>query len=195
MFRLSIGVLAVLLVAACAEKRMPLTSVAEVRPTGLGMQGEFVRQRGSQIVEVRTFMKRPKTEEELAQEDATTAEADTGGPVDTTNEIEFGGATCVLRGDRFAAEVTTPAGVRVPLYGYRSGALTLECAKDGFKPGIAVVETYNKTFAERRAGAAGGGLLGALFIELVNAASDETNDEFEYIFTPVFLEEVAAQSS
>ena len=193
--RLLGGLLAVLVLAACAEKRMPLTSVAEVQHNEPQVGDTTLMRRGSQIVEVRTFVRKLKSDEEVAKATFSTGEVEGPGQTRVTEEIEIAEATCILKGDRFAAEVVTPAGVRVPLYGYQSGALTLECSKDGFEPGIAVVEPYNKTFAERRQGAAGGGLLGALLIEIINAASDETNDEFEYWFTPVILEEIVAQSS
>jgi hypothetical protein len=168
---------------------MPLATIADVELAQTQSFADFAPQRGSQIVEVRTFVTKALSQEELAAAENSTGESDTSGVKPLTDEVEIGGATCVLRGDKFSAEIVTPAGVRVPLYGHRTGDLTLECAKEGFAPAVTVVSPYNKTFAERRANAASGGLLGALIIEVINAASDETNDVFEYPFTPVLMKE------
>ncbi len=174
---------------------MPLTSIADVQhDEGLTASG-FLPHHGSQIVEVRTFMKKDKSDDDVVEVAASTGEGEASGSGQTTNQVEVSGAECVLRGDRFAAEVVTPAGVRVPLFGYQTGELTLECSKDGFESGIAVVKIYNKTFAERNANAASGGLIGVLVIGLFNAVSDQSNDEFEYLDTPVVLEKIGEQDS
>lgn len=170
-------------VAACAPNRLPLTAVVEVEQANGQIGGDVYAdrrasgevvpsQRGSQIFEVRTVIEVVNSENK------------------STSESEIEGADCLLEGDGFSAKVVTPTGVRVPLYGYRTGELTLECSKDGYGPAIAIAETYNKTFAERQSGATSGGLLGVLIVSLINAASDETDDEFEYADEPVRLEKL-----
>ena len=175
--------------SACGTPPLPLADVAVIKAADGstdGMDIYAVRRaageqvpalRGNQIVEVRTYL--PKTND-FGQE---------------VPGQEIAGALCDVILDNHRAQVRTPGGVHVPLYGYQTAAFSVECQLDGFKKAIVVAQPFNQTIAQRRAaaGAAAGsaGLLGALVavvvVEGINAASDETNDEFRYALPPVLM--------
>lgn len=183
--------------AACAVPKLPLTDVAVIKApdgsadgmdiySGRRAAGETVPQlRGNQIIEVRTYL--PRID-------------------DFGNEVagqEIAGASCEAILDTHRATVRTPGGVHVPLYGYVTAPMSLECEMPGFGKSIVVAQPYNKTISDRRASTsaagAGGGLLGVLvatvIVEGINAASDETNDEFVYAVPPILMRKGAAAAT
>ena len=154
--RIAAALVVVTVVGACAAPRAPLSGITDVVGPGGAVGGDvyatlringvdYPEYRGSHVIEVRA--------------DDATKKSD-----DETREIM--GALCLLRGDVWHAEVQTPMGVRVPLYGHRSPSLSLECEADGFATIAEVVAPYNKSRRDRQdamsqAGAQGG-LVGAL---------------------------------
>lgn len=170
---LSLIVMAILL-AGCQTSQLPITNIATITPSldnaegvdvyaGKRKAGEVVPDfRGDQLVEVRSYgyeksqnSSRPK-------------------------KVEFSGATCSLEGTGFTGNVTTPAKVRVPIYGNASSELAVRCVADGREPVIQTARAYNKTKSDRFASGSSGGLLGVVFVAAVNAASDETKHVFLY---------------
>jgi hypothetical protein len=162
------------LLAACQTSQLPITNIATVTPSVTGAEGVDVYAgkrrageavpdfRGDQLVEVRSYgyeksenSSRPK-------------------------KVEFSGARCNLEGTGFMGNVTTPAKVRVPIYGNASSELAVRCVADGRQPVIQTARAYNKTKSDRLESGSNGGLLGVVFVAAVNAASDETKHVFLY---------------
>ena len=184
-----LAIACILLLSACGTPPMPLADVAVIKAADGATDGMDIYAmrraagervpalRGDQIVEVRTYL--PKIND-FGQE---------------VPGQEIAGALCDVVLDNHRAQVRTPGGVHVPLYGYQTAAFSVECQLDGFRKAIVVAQPFNQTIAQRRAaaGAAAGsaGLLGALVavvvVEGINAASDETNDEFRYAVPPVLM--------
>lgn len=78
-----------------------------------------IRASGDQVVTIRTF----------------------NGPLfPLADDREIKGASCTLRAPKFEATVTTPGGVRVPLFGRASPTLSVHCAKDGFDETITLMK-------------------------------------------------------
>ncbi|WP_413206463.1 hypothetical protein [Rhodospirillum sp. A1_3_36] len=146
---------------ACSTPKLPLASMEEVTYLP-GAKTPDSTVHGSEIIEVRTLAKKPENGDH------------------STSEIEVAGANCLVKSDHYTATLVTPAGLRVPLYGYQTPELSIECSKSGYNKTIAAWAPYNKTMMDRLNMAQGGGLLGVLVIAAYNAASDETNDEFQY---------------
>ena len=179
----------IILLSACAEKRLPLADVTVIKASDGSSDGMDIyaarrkagepvpAMRGNQIVEVRSFL--PRTN-------------DFGN--ETTGQ-ELVGARCDVSMGTHSASVMTPGGVHVPLYGKQSPEFSVRCVRNGFQPAVVVFRPYNKTVADRRAAAAAsgasGGLLGALLatvvVEGINAASDDSNDVFQYADRPILL--------
>ncbi|MEM7190206.1 MAG: hypothetical protein AAF439_11395 [Pseudomonadota bacterium] len=180
---------AIALLAGCAEPQLPLADVAVIKAVdgstdGMDIYaarrnaGESVpNQRGNQIVEVRTYL--PKTDD-FGQE---------------VPGQEISGALCEAILDNHRATVRTPGGIHVPLYGYVTAPFSVTCNMDGFQKSVGIFKPFNKTISDRRAATASagasGGLLGAVIavviVEGINAASDETNDEFIYGTAPILM--------
>jgi hypothetical protein len=160
LFALSLG--------ACATPKLPLTSMEEVTYLP-GAQIPDSKVRGSEILEVRTLAKKEENGDH------------------STSEVEVAGAKCLIKSDHYTATLITPAGLRVPLYGYQTPQLSIECVKEGYNKSVAGWAPYNKTMMDRLNTAQAGGLLGVLVIAAYNAASDETNDEFQYLNPKVLL--------
>ena len=169
------------LVAGCAAPRAPLKSVVSVTGPSGQVGGDVYESRratgedlppfkGDQVLEIRT--------------DDATKDRD-----DKTREII--GADCVVKGDIFSAKVTTPSGVRIPLYGHRSTELTVECTHPDYQPMIARLEPYNHSKHERQSAArAQPGLLGLAVGALVSGiyeatVNDVENDIFKYRQIPI----------
>lgn len=94
---------------------------------------------------------------------------------------EVVGAPCRLDSGVYKARFQTPANVVVPDYGPNSPALFVRCALPDGRAASATVNAFNLTAQQRGAGAAGGGILGAIIVGAVNAAvTDPNTDEFTY---------------
>ncbi len=95
-------------------------------------------------------------------------------------QTELTGVPCTLDSGVYKASFNTPANVVVPDYGPNSPALFVRC-ETGDQSGSATVNAYNFTSAQRHQSAAGTGVLGAIIIGAVAAAStDNEKDEFKY---------------
>jgi hypothetical protein len=142
------------------------------------VSGEAVpTMRGNQVVEIRTF---------------------TAKTNDFGNEVadqEVAGAECLVKAEDAEARIRTPGALHVPLYGYRSPDMTVQCIKPGFRDAVSTVNKYNLTQAQRaqsiNAAGAGAGLIGALVATAVNvavaAANDPTDDDYNYISPKLLL--------
>ncbi len=179
----------IILLSACAEKRLPLADVTVIKASDGSSDGMDIyaarrkagepvpAMRGNQIVEVRSFL--PRTN-------------DFGN--ETTGQ-ELVGAKCDVSMGTHSASVMTPGGVHVPLYGKQSPEFSVRCARNGFQPAMVVFRAYNKTVADRRAAAAASGASAGLLGEgpelstgrTINAASDDSNDVFQYADRPILL--------
>lgn len=168
--RTFMAIIAAGLVAACAAPGLEVSRVTDIRPTNKAAGVDVYAERrhkgekvpdftGDQLVDVRTY---------VTQEDS-----DFAGP-------EMAGAKCSVKARDYAAEVVTPARIRVPLYRAQSSPLSVSCEREGHQPKSIVVEVYNKTKSERYAASAGSGLAGLLVMAAINELSDETTHEFAY---------------
>jgi hypothetical protein len=111
---------------------------------------------GDQLVEVRTFQK-----------------SDQG-------EVEMAGATCSLSASGFSASMTSPAKVRVPLYRGQSSTLAVTCQKPGFQKGMVTVAPFDQTRQSRLASGGSGGLLGVVVVAAIDAAADNSKNDWRY---------------
>ena len=94
---------------------------------------------------------------------------------------ELVGTPCALDSGIYKAKFQTPANIVVPDYGPNSPALFVRCIHPDKRDASATVNAFNLTAQQRGAGAAGGGILGAIIVGAVNAAvTDPNKDEFAY---------------
>ncbi len=184
--RLILSFVLMFMLAGCAAKALPVTSISEIKPlTGARGIDVYALRRakgekvpdyaGEQLLEIRTY------------------EADENNFNGRGKEIA--GADCQIRTGTYSARVTTPAKLRVPIYRRQSPPISAKCSKAGYKPNTAVATVYNKTKRDRMAGASGAGALGVLTIALVNAASNEATHEFRYYPLLVTLQPIASTKS
>jgi hypothetical protein len=131
---------------------------------------------GNQAVEIRTVS--PVTDSE-----------------GSTKNVEFSDAQCVVVSDGAQVSVRSPGAVHAPLYGFQTPDMTVKCEKEGFDNGTAIIPTFNVTQQENLQIGSSAGLIGLLIMSGVNAASDETNDEYMYRFSPVVMKPSAAAPS
>lgn len=166
--------------AACAPKPLPLVQVVslEANDGSFGQDIYGKRRaagdpvpplRGNQVLNIRTYL------------------AETNDFGNEVRGTEMAGAECEVKTDGGSARVRTPGAVHVPLYGYRTPQLSVQCVQAGFADGIVTVGTFNKTHAETMAIAAQGGIIGVVLGAAVNAASDITNDDFYYVPPAVLM--------
>lgn len=173
---LSISLVAIIL-AGCA-KPLEVSSITEIKPQTAGAQGVDVYAgrrasgeavpafAGDQLLDIRSYKA-----------------TEGGGWGD-----EFAGAKCKVTARDFAADFSTPAKVRVPVYRAQSSPLAVQCEHDGMKPRMVEVGVYNKTTEERMSAAAGAGAIGILTMAVVNAASDTSTHDFAYPMVRVIME-------
>lgn len=181
MSRICVALAAAATVGACGPKLLPLADVQQLqaRDGSYGQDIYGVRRaagenvptmRGNQILEIRTFATETN---------------------DFGNEVagqELPGSECLVKAEDAATRIRTPGALHVPLYGYRSPDMTVQCIRPGFKDSIASVTKFNLTAAQNQQAianaAATGGIIGALVGVAVGAAvaaaNDPTNDEFNY---------------
>jgi hypothetical protein len=119
---------------------------------------------GDQLVEVRTYQK-----------------SDQG-------EVEMAGATCSLAATGFSATMTSPAKVRVPLYRNKSSTLAVPCQKPRFQKGMVKVAPFDETRRSRLASGSSGGLLGVVVVAAVDAAADNSKNDWRYPVARVVME-------
>lgn len=176
------------LLGACGPKLLPLADVQQLqsRDGAYGQDIYGVRRaagepvpamRGNQVVHIRTFTSRTN---------------------DFGNEVadkEMPGAECVVKAENSEARIRTPGALHVPLYGYRSPDMTVQCVKDGFQDAINTIGTFNLSAQQRQQAVAnagaGAGLIGLAVGLAVGAAiaasTDETQDVFNYASPKLFL--------
>lgn len=123
---------------------------------------------GDQLVEVRTFQNPGQ------------------------GEVEMAGASCSLEASGFTATMTSPAKVRVPLYRGQSSTLAVTCQKPGYQKRMITVAPIDATRQARLASGANGGILGAVIVAGIDAASDNTKNDWRYPVAKVVLEADAA---
>jgi len=164
-------VLATVFLSGCANKA-PIASIATVNPTDPGVSGIDVYAprrergekvpnfRGDQFVTVRTYEEDPEVLSNFGK--------------------ELLGSSCVLEGAGYSASVTTPAKVRVPIYGNESTDISVECNHSGYQKAIATKRSFDKTKSDRLSAGSSGGLIGVVFMAAVNAASDDKEHVFLY---------------
>jgi hypothetical protein len=119
---------------------------------------------GDQLVEVRTYQNSGQGEQEMA------------------------GAACSLEAAGFSATMTSPAKVRVPLYRGQSSTLAVTCQKRGFQKRMVTVAPYDATRSTRLASGANGGLIGAVIVAAVDAAADNSKNDWRYPVARVVME-------
>jgi hypothetical protein len=119
---------------------------------------------GDQLVEVRTFQNAGQ------------------------GEVEMAGATCTLAATGFSATMKSPAKVRVPLYRGQSSTLAVTCQMPGFQKRMITVAPFDATRSSRLASGAGGGLVGAVIVAAVDAAADNSKNDWRYPVARVVME-------
>jgi hypothetical protein len=170
MIRLFMAVAAVGLLAGCGAPGLEVARVTDIRPSnkaaGLDVYAERRRAgdkvpdfSGDQLVDVRSYRER----EESGYSDE-----------------EFAGAKCAVKARDYAADVVTPARIRVPLYRQESSPLSVSCQHPDYQPRSIVLDVYNKTKQDNYAAASGNGLVGLLVMAAINEMSDEKGHTFAY---------------
>lgn len=176
MARLTVGlVMGAMVLAGCATP-LEVSSISEIKPkngaAGIDVysprrqKGESVPEfAGDQLLDVRSY----KYE-------------------DGKGQVEFAGAECSVTGSEFAAEVVTPARLRVPLYRSQTSALSVSCTKDGLQKKSVVVEAYDVVRTERLSRGANAGLIGVALSAGADALADNTKNEWKYHAAKVVME-------
>ncbi len=108
---------------------------------------------------------------------------------------ELTGARCFVISEGFRATVKTPGQLRVPDYGKASRKATVECEKEGYRNGIKSVDTFDVEKAKRRAYGANNGLLGMVVVEVINAADNDENNEFDYRVAEVYMNRIGCDKT
>ena len=98
------------------------------------------------------------------------------------------GAACSLAATGFSATMTSPAKVRVPLYRSQSSTLAVTCQMPGFQKRMVTVAPFDATRASRLASGSGGGLIGAVVVAAVDAAADNSKNDWRYPVARVVME-------
>lgn len=179
---------AAVLVSACGPKLLPLSDVQQLqaRDGSYGQDiygfrraaGEDVpTMRGNQIVPIRTF---------------TVKTNDFGNEV---ADQEVADAECLVKAEDAEARIRTPGALHVPVYGYRSPDMTVQCIKPGYQDAVNLINKFNLTQQRKNQAvanaAASGGLIGALVgvavTAAISAANDPKNDDFNYRAPKLFL--------
>ncbi|WP_099824278.1 hypothetical protein [Oceaniglobus indicus] len=105
----------------------------------------------------------------------------TRGKGEKGGNTEISGLACTLDSGIYTARFQTPANVIVPNYGPNSPAVFVRCMHPDGRSGSTTVSPYNFTAAQRSNNAVGAGVLGALVVGAINAASiNPEKDEFKY---------------
>ena len=113
----------------------------------------------------------------------------------TPKKKEIAGARCNLQSDGYTAQVQTPGQVRVPNYGYASRLISVNCNAENHKTGYASVKAYDATKSSRLGAGASGGLIGVVAVEIINAADDVKNNEFEYSPAQVYMNRLGCENT
>lgn len=93
---------------------------------------------------------------------------------------EVTGPVCLIDSGVYRARFSTPANVVVPDYGANSPAIFVRCEAQGLF-GSTTVNAYNHTSRQRYAPALGTGVVGAIVIGAISAASrNEQLDDYKY---------------
>jgi hypothetical protein len=181
MSRLSLLSLLVVL-GGCATPGLEVASVTQIRPSAGGSGIDVYEQKrrpgssvpefaGDQLVEVRTYK---NTDE---------------------GQVELAGATCSLSATGYSASMRTPAKVRVPLYREHSSTLAVTCEMPGYQKRMVTVAPYDATRASRLASSGSGGLLGVVVVAVVDAAADNSKNDWRYPIARVLLEPKASEKT
>jgi hypothetical protein len=175
MYRPHLLLVLVVALGGCASPGLEVASVTEVR-SSTGSRGIDVYEpkrhagssvpefAGDQLVEVRTYK---NTDE---------------------GQIELAGATCSLSATGFSASMRTPAKVRVPLYREKSSTLAVTCEMPGYQRRMVTVAPYDATRASRLGSSGSGGLIGVLVVAAIDAAADNSKNDWRYPGARVLLE-------
>ena len=166
--------LVLVVLGGCAAPGLEVASVTQIRSsTGSGGIDVYEPKRragssvpefaGDQLVEVRTYKN-----------------ADEG-------EVEIAGATCSLSATGFSASMRTPAKVRVPLYREQSSTLAVTCEMPGYQKRMVTVSPYDATRASRLASSGSGGLIGVAVVAAIDAAADNSKNDWRYPIARVLL--------
>ncbi|MEM7749225.1 MAG: hypothetical protein AAF346_13325 [Pseudomonadota bacterium] len=175
----AITIFLLLSLAGCA-KPMDIASVTQIKPnTGSSSIDVYEPHRrrgqkgipdyaGDQFLEVRTY----------------TYKQDEG-------RVEIGNASCEISTAHYSAKMTTPARVRVPLYRGSSSILGVVCEKEGYRKKHASVAPIDIVRRQRFAHSTQGGLIGVAVVAVIDAASDNTKNEWRYPVARITLAPVS----
>ena len=105
-----------------------------------------------------------------------------------TNEGCVARVTCSLSATGFSASMRTPAKVRVPLYREQSSTLAVTCEMPGYQKRMVTVSPYDATRASRLASSGSGGLIGVAVVAAIDAAADNSKNDWRYPIARVLLE-------
>lgn len=182
-------VVVLLLLTGCV-KHQPIAELATIKPTEPGARGfdVFAARRdagekipmlkGIDVLTIRTYHHVPPKRRKGRFE-----------------RKEMVGAQCAIISEGFHATVKTPGQVRVPDYGKASRKATVECKKDGYRSGIKAVAVYDVDKAGRRAAGANNGLLGLVVVEVINAADNDDDNEFDYQVAEVYMNRIGCETT
>lgn len=103
-------------------------------------------------------------------------------------EVEMTGAACSLEATGFTASMTSPAQVRVPLYRGQSSTLAVTCQKPGYQKRMITVAPFDATRRARLASGVNGGLIGAVIVAGIDAAADNSKNDWRYPVAKVVMD-------
>ena len=105
--------------------------------------------------------------------------------------VELKGVPCTVKGNGFTVSYTTPANLRLPVYGPNTSDLSMTCQYEGderFKN----IEVRNLTAESISNAGASGGFIGSLVATGIAAGrGNRANDEYTYSTPSMFLNEKA----
>jgi hypothetical protein len=174
--------LVLVVLGGCAAPGLEVASVTQIR-SSTGSSGIDVYEpkrrpgssvpefAGDQLVEVRTYK---NTDE---------------------GEVEIAGAMCSLAATGFSASMQTPAKVRVPLYREQSSTLAVTCEMPGYQKRMVTVAPYDATRASRMASSGSGGLIGVAVVAAIDAAADNSKNDWRYPIARVPLEPTGSEKT
>lgn len=114
--------------------------------------------------------------------------------IDGKGDVEMAGVSCHLSTPHYEADLVTPAKVRVPLYRGKSSELAVSCKRQGYISRLVTVRAIDVTRAQRLNSGANSGLLGLAVVAVIDAASDNTKNDWKYPPVKVLLERVPNRS-
>ena len=109
---------------------------------------------------------------------------------------ELTGARCFVISEGFRATVKNARpGPGARLWQGFAGKRLWNVRRRGYRNGIKSVDTFDVEKAKRRAYGANNGLLGMVVVEVINAADNDENNEFDYRVAEVYMNRIGCDKT